>query len=97
MAAPTLLHVAGTAADSTHIVGALVVTFSVVAFAEPARPIRLLNIPCGAWLLLTAWMLDGGMPGWPWISAISGLALIALTIRRGPVEDQYGNWQGLIR
>ncbi len=96
MAAPTLLHVAGTAADSAHIVGALVVTFSVVAFAEPARPIRLLNILCGAWLLLAAWMLDGGMPGWPWISAISGLALIALNIRRGPVEDQYGNWQGWI-
>ena len=38
MAAPTLLGLAGAAADSTHIMGALVVTFSVIAFAEPCAP-----------------------------------------------------------
>jgi nucleoside-diphosphate-sugar epimerase/uncharacterized membrane protein len=97
MAAPTLLHLVGTVADSTHIVGALVVTFSVVAFAEPARPVRMVNLLCGAWLLLAAWILDGGVPGWPWVSVASGLALIALNIRCGPVEDRYGDWQRVIR
>lgn len=97
MAAPTILNLGGTAADSTHIVGALVVTFSVVAFAEPARPVRLLNILCGTWLLLAAWILDGGAPSWAWFSVASGLVLMMLNIRRGPIEDQYGNWQGFIR
>jgi hypothetical protein len=97
MAAPTMLHLVGAVADSTHIMGALVVTFSVVAFAEPARPVRVLNILCGTWLLLAAWILDGGMPGWPWISVVSGLALIVLNLRCGPVEDRYGNWQRVIR
>ncbi len=97
MAAPTLLKLVGTVADSTHIVGALVVTFSVVAFAEPARPVRVMTILCGAWLLLAAWILDGGMPGWPSISVGSGLALIVLNLRCGPVEDRYGDWQKIIR
>ena len=38
MAAPTVLGLEGAAADSTHIMGALVVTFSVMAFAEPVAP-----------------------------------------------------------
>jgi nucleoside-diphosphate-sugar epimerase/uncharacterized membrane protein len=97
MAAPTMLGLAGTAADSTHIMGALVVTFSVIAFAEPARLVRVFNVLCGVWVLLAAWLLDGGTPLWPWISVVSGLALIALSLRCGPVEDRYGGWQRFIR
>jgi nucleoside-diphosphate-sugar epimerase/uncharacterized membrane protein len=96
MAAPTLLHLVGTTADTAHIVGALVVTFSVVAFAEPARMARFPNIILGFWLLPTPWILDGGVSVWPWISIASGLALIALNLRRGPVEDHYGDWQRVI-
>ncbi|HRI39075.1 MAG TPA: vitamin K epoxide reductase family protein, partial [Nitrospira sp.] len=96
MAAPTLLHLVGEAADSTHIVGALVVTFSVVAFAEPARVTRFPNIILGFWLLLAAWILDGGMSVWPWISVASGIALIVLNLRRGPINDRYGSWHSVI-
>jgi hypothetical protein len=97
MAAPTLLRLTGTVADSTHIVGALVVTFSVIAFAEPARLVRTPNILLGAWMLLAAWILDSGVPEWPWISAASGLALMMVNLRCGPVEDRYGDWQSFIR
>jgi uncharacterized membrane protein len=38
MAAPTLLGLAGGIADSTHIMGALVITFSVIAFAGTEAP-----------------------------------------------------------
>jgi uncharacterized membrane protein len=96
MAAPMLLGLAGGAADSTHIMGALVVTFSVVAFAEPVRLVRWLNVLCGVWVLLAAWILDGGTLVWPWISVTSGLALIALNLRCGAVEDRYGGWQRFI-
>ncbi|HET9216682.1 MAG TPA: vitamin K epoxide reductase family protein, partial [Terriglobia bacterium] len=97
MSAPSVLGLRGPAADGTHIVGALVVTFAVVAFAEPARLVRLLNVFCGAWVLLAPWLLEGGTPAWPWIAPASGLALIALSLRRGPVEDRYGGWQPFIR
>lgn len=97
MSAPTLLGLAGAVADSTHIMGALVVTFSVIAFAEPSRLVRWLNVLFGLWVLLAPWLLDGGTPAWPWISVASGFALIALSVRLGSVEDRYGNWQRMIR
>lgn len=96
MAAPMLLGLAGTVADSTHLVGALVVTFSVVAFAELARLVPIPNILFGAWMLLAAWILESGVPGWPWISVASGLALIVFDLRCGPVEERYGDWQRVI-
>jgi hypothetical protein len=73
-----------------------VVTFAVVAFAEPARSVRLLNVLCGVWVLLAPWLLEGGTPAWPWIAVASGLVVIALSLRRGPVEDRYGDWQRFI-
>jgi hypothetical protein len=53
MAAPSLLGVSGFAGDSNYLAGALVVTWSVVAFGEIARPARLLNIPTGVWIALS--------------------------------------------
>lgn len=97
MAAPSALGLSGATADSTHMVGALVATIVVVAFAEPARSVRFLNVLLGLWLLATPWLLAGGTPAWPWVSTASGLALIALSLRRGPIEDRYGGWQRFIR
>ena len=97
MAAPTLLRLDGAVADSTHIMGALVVTCSVVAFAEPVRLVRWLNVLCGLWVFLTPWLLVGGTPAWQWISVASGLALVVLNLRRGSVEDSYGEWQRFIQ
>lgn len=97
MAAPTILSMVGPAATSTHIIGALVVTFSVVAFAEPVRLLRVLNILCGAWVLVAIWTLDGGTPVWPWFSLVSGLTLVVLNFRRGSVVNSYGGWQRYIR
>jgi hypothetical protein len=97
MVAPTVLQLAGRIADHTHIVGALVVTFSVVAFAESARPVRALNILCGLWLLFAPWILDGDTSSWPGLSVVSGLALIGFSLRRGQIEERYGAWQKVIR
>jgi hypothetical protein len=97
MAAPSVLGLGGAAADSTHITGALVVTVTVIAFAEPARLLRYFNLLGGLWLLVTAWLLNDGSFAWHWISPATGLALIAVSLRCGPVEDRYGGWQRFIR
>jgi hypothetical protein len=97
MAAPSLLNLAGRTADSTHITGALVATLAVVAFAEPARAVRFLNIVSGLWLLVAPWFLHGSTSAWWCISVATGVVLIALSLRRGPVADQYGAWQRWIR
>ncbi len=41
-------------ADSDHLVGALVFTVSITAYAETARPLRALNMVFGAWLIVLA-------------------------------------------
>jgi hypothetical protein len=96
MATPSVLGLSGAAADSTHMIGALVVTFAVVAFAEPARSVRVLNVVLGAWVLLAPWLMAGSTL-WRSSGIVSGLALIILSLRRGPVKDRYGGWQRFIR
>lgn len=97
MAAPSVFHLGGAISNTTHISGALVATFAVVAFAEPARMVRFFNILVGAWLLVAPWILDGGSPAWAWCSIITGLVLIALSLRCGRVKDRYGGWDRWIR
>jgi hypothetical protein len=97
MAAPTMLGIGGAAADNSHIAGALVVTIAVVAFAEPARAVRWLNVLFGLWLIIAPWILAGGAGAGRWSIALTGLALIALSLPRGRVEDRYGGWQRWIR
>jgi hypothetical protein len=83
----------GAMANSDHLIGALVVTFSIIAFSEVARSVRFINIPFGAWLLAAPWLLDGIASSWAaWNSVICGLLLIALAIPRGPVKDSYAGW-----
>ena len=87
----------GAMANSDHLVGALVVTFSVMAWAEVGRAVRFINIPFGAWLIAAPWLLDGIVsPLATWNGVICGALLIALAIPRGPVKDSYAGWDRYI-
>jgi len=87
----------GSMAASDHLVGALVVTFSIVAWAEVARSVRFVNALFGAWLIAAAWLLDGaGSPLSMWNAVAAGAALIALSIPRGTVRESYGAWNRYI-
>jgi nucleoside-diphosphate-sugar epimerase len=88
---------AGAAANSDHIVGSLVITFSVIALGEVARPVRMLNVPLGLWLLLSPWMLEGYSGAAAVASVLAGLLLMGLCVRRGAVRGQYGAWDKVIR
>lgn len=84
---------AGAMANSDHLVGALVVTFSIMAFAEVGRAMRFINIPLGAWLIAAPWLLDGiASPLAVWNGVISGALLVGLAIPRGPVSNSYARW-----
>jgi uncharacterized membrane protein len=81
----------GRAADADHVIGALVLTVSITALAEVARPARFVNV------LLGAASLALGLVFWPnpWAalsSAACGAALIGLSFRRGPILSRYGTW-----
>ncbi|HKX54219.1 MAG TPA: NAD-dependent epimerase/dehydratase family protein, partial [Nitrosospira sp.] len=50
---------AGAAANGDHLIGALVVTFSIMALSEVGRPLRFANIIFGAWLIPAPLLLTG--------------------------------------
>lgn len=88
---------AGAMADSDHLVGALVFTVSVCAWAEVARPLRALNLCAGAWLLASPWLLDGASAAGTAGVMAAGAALMLLALPRGPVRHRYAGWDRVLR
>ena len=84
-------------ANSDHLLGALVLTTAVIAWAEVARPLRFLNILFGLWLLIAPWFLGGGTVAGSLVGILAGIALIALSLPRGKrSEEHYGSWDRFI-
>lgn len=92
MAAPAVLNAAPPAAHSDHLIGALVVTVAVIALADVGRAIRFVNVLFGAWFIAAPWILGGASTGSTWNDVIAGIALILLSLPRGPVRECYGPW-----
>lgn len=87
----------GSMADSDHLIGALVVTFSIIAFSEVGRSVRWLNVPLGLWLLVAPWLLDGaGSALAVWNGVLSGLLLVALALPKGAIRESYAGWNRYI-
>jgi uncharacterized membrane protein len=87
----------GHMADSDHLVGALVVTFAIIAFAEVGRAVRFINIPLGVWLIVAPWLLEGiNSPIAVWNGVIAGLLVVALALSPGTVRDSYAGWNRYI-
>ncbi len=97
MFAPWFFGSVGRAADSDHLVGALIVTFAVIAIAETGRAARFINILFGAWLAVAPLFLSGYGAGAGWSSAIAGLAVIVFSWRRGKIRGEYAGWNHYIR
>jgi hypothetical protein len=85
----------GSMANADHLIGALVLTVTVSAFAEVARPLRFLNVAFGLALLITPFAYDASWPATV-ASIVCGVALIALSGRRGPIRHSYGSWSKVI-
>ena len=91
MLSPTVFGTQGPLADSSHLVGALVVSFTVIATGEPARAVRFLNIPLGAWVVIAPWVF--GVPILVMAnSAVVGVLLILASVPQGTIRDEYGDW-----
>jgi hypothetical protein len=96
MASPAIVGSSGPTADNAHLVGALVLTWAVIAFAEIARPARLLNLPLGLWLAAAPWVLLGATPISTWSDTVCGVLVIALSLRRGRITQQFGRWNRVL-
>jgi uncharacterized membrane protein len=97
MFAPSLFGSTGTAAHSDHLLGALIVTFAVMALADVGRLLRFANVIFAVGILAAPWVLNGATGGSTWNDVVAGGIVILLSIRRGPVGERYGNWERFIR
>ena len=85
------LDVDGNMAHAHHIIGSLVLTVVSIAAAEVARPVRYLNMLLGAALMTAPFMFSANITV-TIASVVMGVALIALSVRRGLIRERYGNW-----
>lgn len=85
----------GTLADTDHLIGALAVTIAVSAMAESLRAARFLNVCLGAALVICALVMEAN-----WLQSgadiAAGLALIVVSLPRGPVRHSYGSWSRIV-
>ena len=95
--APAVLGGEGSrAANGDRLVGALVITVAMLALAEVSLALRFLKVPLGVWLLAQPWLL-GATGAVRWSDVLVGLAVIAVSLPRGPVRELYGGWNRYIR
>ena len=85
----------GSMANFDHLIGSLVLTVVSLTAAEVARPLRFLNIPLGLALFATPFIHGASMTATV-ASIACGAALVALSIRRGPIREQYGSWSRVV-
>lgn len=84
------------AADSDHLVGAMIIVVAIISLAEVARPARFLNVPLGLWLMTAPWFLPGATSASRWNSAAMGLAVVLLSLPLGPLRDHYGTFDKIV-
>ena len=81
----------GALADADHLLGALVITVSVAALAEPIRPVRLLNLCLGVAVALMPFIVEATLLQMA-VDVVVGLAIAALAIPRGKIRHKFGDW-----
>jgi hypothetical protein len=85
----------GTMADADHLIGSLVLTVAVMATAESARPVRYLNVLLGMALVLMPFVAAATLAQTA-AGVVCGLALVALSLPRGAIHNEYGSWSWLL-
>jgi len=79
-----------------HILGALSITFSIIAMAEVMKTARFANIVLGVFAILLPFIMHAPPPV-TWKAIIVGILLIVLNLSKGKIKENYGSWQQSIR
>jgi nucleoside-diphosphate-sugar epimerase len=82
-------------ANAHHLIGALVLTVISIAAADVARPVRYLNIVLGAALAGVPLIYDSDAANTAF-TVVAGIAIAALSVRRGAIRNRYGAWNRLL-
>lgn len=96
MVAPGLFGWGPAASDNGHIVGPVIVTFSVTALWEVTRGVRKGNYPLALWLLLAPWILDYSSDLAIISNMASGILVIIFSSIPGKITQSFGGgWPSL--
>lgn len=93
---PGNFGVTGSAANNFTTLGALVVTFSVMAMAEVGRALRYMNMAFALWLMVALFVVNNVPSQALWNGILSGVVLIALSIPKGRIRESYGTFDRYI-
>ena len=96
MAAPTVFGTQGNVAHSDHILGALVVTASLIALSEVGRVVRFANIVLALGIIGLPWLFGGGTLLSGINDLIVGALIIVLSFSPGKIKNTYGSWNPLV-
>ncbi|MFN0065174.1 MAG: vitamin K epoxide reductase family protein [Chlamydiales bacterium] len=93
----SLMGFTALAADNADVIGASIVVFSIISWAEVARALRFINLPLAAWLIVGTCILPGAA-FWSILSAsVIGVAVIILSFYKGKrIKESYGSWDKYI-
>lgn len=92
MSTRLIFDTVGMAANNDHVIGSLVITFSIMAFSEVGRPLRFANIMFGGWLVASPWLLTGYSSLAAASTVVAGVLLILFTLPLGRIYSHYGAW-----
>jgi hypothetical protein len=96
MAAPSVFQIHGRGAHNDQILGALVVSVTIIAFAEVTRISRFINVALALTIIFLPWLLGGGTLASRLDDLIAGVLIIMLSIPPGKIRNTYGSWNPLI-
>jgi len=96
MASPALFKTQGSVAHSDHVLGALVVTVAIIAFAEVARAARFINVLLALGIIVLPWLLGGTVLVAGINDLIVGALIIVLSIPPGKIKNTYDSWNPLV-
>ena len=85
------LHTVGGVEITNHVLGALVCAVSIISMAEIIRATRYVNILFGICIAVAPFVFEAVNDASFYDNILCGIALIALTIRRGKIRQHYGH------
>tara|TARA_Y100000815_G_C13274529_1_gene474406 strand:+ start:440 stop:793 length:354 start_codon:yes stop_codon:yes gene_type:complete len=98
MVAPKILGYESVSGDNGHIIGPLVITFSVVSYWEATRDVRKSNYALGLWLLLSPWVLNYDQNSAIISDMAAGILLLIFASVQGNIKGRYaGGWSSLFK
>ncbi|MFA6238077.1 MAG: NAD-dependent epimerase/dehydratase family protein [Bacteriovorax sp.] len=94
---PALLNIEKPASNLLYFSAALILTFSIIALSEIARPLRFLNIVLGFILAIGVWWPAGIETEASWIVTLISLSITALNLPKGKFRHHFGSYDHLAR